>query len=114
MLFAIMLSGPSGHASHRHALKFCQAAIAAGHQLQCVFFIGDAVETGASLSPARDAQQQWQHLASTADVELTLCSGSASHCGIDKHHLAQHFTLGGLGLWHDAISRSDRCLRFGA
>ncbi len=113
MRFAIMLSGPAGQASHQHALKFCQAAISAGHQLLCVFFIGDAVKSGAAVSPAAAEQLRWQQLASTADVELTLCSGSASHCAIGTEQLADHFALGGLGLWQDAISQADRCLRFG-
>ena len=112
MQFAIMLSGRLDHPHHKIALRLCRQALDDGHQLNILFFTGDAVASGCKNTGSSN-QADWQQLARDSGAELILCSRSADALGIHSEHVAPYYGLGGLALWIDASLTADRCLQFG-
>lgn len=120
------------------AWQFAQAAVAAGHQLERIFFAGAGVQHGQALSaPGRDEislTQRWQQLrqqvqaqpdASALSCELVLCvSASLRHGVLDAENaqrwekpatsLAAGFVISGLGQLAEAQLAADRLIHFPA
>ena len=130
MLFTVAVHNPPYTASaNHHALSFCRAALAAGHNIARVFFYHEGVYTAlnAQVTPQDegDTLAQWQHLAAAHDIELAVCIANALKRGVvseqeqvryDKSAatLAEPFQLVGLGQLIDAIAMSDRYIEFPA
>lgn len=109
------------------ALRFARAALAAGHQINRVFFYQDAVTLASSLScPPQDElhlTREWQQLAGDHQLELLVCVAAAlrrglvdekeaTRFGLQHHNLADGFVLAGLGQLIDGMANCDRTLTF--
>lgn len=111
------------------ALRFCQAALATGHQIERVFFYGDGVlNSNGLISPPSDEtnlHQQWCQLAEQHRVTLIVCIAAAVRRGMlnqeeaERYEKAQHnvpapFEVSGLGQLVDGMVTSDRTITFAA
>ena len=131
MNFVVAVYGsPYATGAQQHALKFCQACVAAGHSITRVFFYheGVYVALGTRVSPQdeADATSAWQEFASSADVELCVCIANGLKRGVVTQAeaeraeltlggtLADRFELVGLGQLIDAVLSSDRLVEFPA
>lgn len=130
MIFTIAVHGaPYASQSNQHALKFSEAAIAAGHQISRIFFYHEGVYAALnSRVPPQDegdVTAEWQAFAQQNDVELAVCIANGLKRGIlsegeraryekSSATLADGFELVGLGQLIDAIATSDRYIEFPA
>ncbi|QIZ76483.1 sulfurtransferase complex subunit TusD [Ferrimonas lipolytica] len=126
--FVVFVNGPAYGSQHAYsALRFCQAAIAAGHQLRQVFFYQDGIHNASALlSPASDEFNMgsaWQQL-NQQGVELVCCVSAALRRGVvddqaaadidaSGGNVASPFSLGGLGEYVTAAADADRVVQFG-
>lgn len=129
MNFSLLLSAaPYSNGSHHAALQFAEAITRSEHQLNRVFFSGDAVYVGSQLivSPQDeiDLTAAWCALADTHNADLVLCVSACLQRGIldqseaeryqkPAHNLSPHFTISGLGQLVSAGLESDRIITFG-
>ena len=101
------------------ALEFAVAAIAAGHEIERVFFLRE----GTQCARVGSVATRWTRLARQHAVELSVCvSGAARRNLFDDLGASQHgavagniapaFAVSGLGLLVDAIASADRVLTF--
>jgi len=130
MIFGIAVHGaPYGSQASASALRFAEAAVAAGHSLHRVFFYHDGVNTanGLMVPPQDDLspQQGWVTLADCHRIELAVCIAAAlkrglvneeerNRYGLDAASLHPAFSIVGLGQLIDAIGSSDRFVTFAA
>ncbi|WP_298442817.1 sulfurtransferase complex subunit TusD [uncultured Ferrimonas sp.] len=126
--FVVFVNGPAYGNQHAYtALRFCQAALTAGHTLTQVFFYQDGIHNASSLlSPASDEfaiSQQWQQLAQQ-QVSLVCCVSAALRRGVlddeaaadldlPNGNIVPWFSLGGLGEYVTAAANADRVVQFG-
>ncbi|MCL1144157.1 sulfurtransferase complex subunit TusD [Shewanella gaetbuli] len=126
--FIIQVNGPAyGSTSSYKALQYCQAVIAAGHQIEKVFFYQDGVTNSSSLNcPASDEvnlYQLWLRLANEHNVPLINCVSAALRRGVlsqqdayesNKAHwnVDAPFVMGGLGELVTGIEQADRFVSF--
>lgn len=110
------------------ALRFAEAALAAGHQVLRVFFYQEGVYQAFRHALPPDDEfnwvQQWSKLASTHHIDLVVCISAAQRRGLlcddearrqgvaDNVFLADGFRIAGLGQWLEASLQADRCLTF--
>jgi len=129
LCFGIMVLGsPWSTQSVGSALRFAQAALAAGHRVLRVFFYHEGVQAASRLAvptpPSPDYPQAWAELAERHGIDLVACAASAVRRGVlsdseaRRHHrgtasLAPGFEIAGLGQWLDALLQCDRILSFG-
>jgi len=127
--FTILLTAtPYSRQCHHSALAFARAAIECGHQIETIFFYGDAVYAASELNcPAPDETNvtfEWQLFAKEHNIELSVCIGAALRRGIcdsnaaaqeqlPASNIAKMFTIDGLGRLAQATAKSDRLIRFG-
>ena len=104
----VILSGPDSGQCHARALAFGHALERRGHHLSRVFFFGQGVRV--ALDWDDGAAKSWQQVASSANVELVLCSASAERYGVATNH--ENFVIAGLGSLMEAGFDSDRVLTF--
>ena len=115
MRISLLVQG-SPHATQAlaNALGFAEAAFAAGHEVERVFFYKDAVVVASQLA-ADEARlrERWQALAGRAGFELAVCVAAAERRGIvDDGSLAPGFAIVGLGQLVQAMEASDRLVTF--
>jgi len=111
------------------ALRFCRAALAAGHQVERVFFYGAGVlNSNGLMSPPSDEtnlHRQWCDLAKQCQVPLIVCIAAAVRRGMlnqeeaerydkSQHNVPAPFEVSGLGQLIDGIASSDRTITFAA
>ena len=84
--------------------QFCRAALAAGHEIQRVFFYHDGVNNATRLTePPQDDRHivnRWSKLAAEHKVDLVVCVAAALRRGIKDEILAHglsHFRPGPAG-----------------
>lgn len=114
----LVLSPPDTGPSNRHALRFAEAVLEAGHELACVFFYDAGVLTALTHTEApqeeADLRAGWEHLGNAAP--LIACVASAARFGLgDVEQSARSrsgFGMAGLGELIAACRRSDRLLTF--
>jgi tRNA 2-thiouridine synthesizing protein D len=116
--FGILVNeGPYQRQSSDSAWQFCQAAIAAGHEIQRVFFYHDGVNNATKLTePPQDDRNvvaRWTKLAEEHGVDLVVCVAAALRRGIVEQNLAQGFRISGLGQLVESAIQSDRLVVFG-
>ncbi|MFT5521632.1 MAG: tRNA 2-thiouridine synthesizing protein D [Enterobacterales bacterium] len=124
----LVTASPYSRQGHTSALAFARAVIVCGHNIDSIFFHGDAVYVASELnSPPTDEKNitfEWQLFAQQHNVELSVCIGASLRRGIcDKEtasqeqlnssNLATEFRLDGLGNLAQATANSDRLIRFG-
>ena len=102
MNFGILVNeGPYTHEASDSAYQFCKAALAAGHQIQRVFFYHDGVNNSNRLTePPQDDRHivnRWSKLAADSKIDLVVCVAAALRRGIKDENLAPGFRISGLG-----------------
>ena len=126
--FIVQVNGPTyGSTASFRALKFCQAATSAGHQVIKVFFYQDGVQNSNSLHcPASDEinlHQLWVDFSQSQQVPLINCVSAALRRGVLSEqdaiensklqwNSASEFTMGGLGELVSGIEHADRLVCF--
>lgn len=97
-----------------NALGFAEAAAAAGHALERVFFYKDAVLVANRLAADEvRLRERWQALAGRAGFELAVCVAAAGRRGVaEGGSLAPGFAIVGLGQLVQAMEASDRLVTF--
>lgn len=128
MKFVINVLSSSTAPSTRRALRFAQAALAAGHEIVRVFFYQDGVLTASnSIVMAQDQPdiaQQWQDFIRAHQLDAVVCIAAALRRGVldqaeaqryqrPAANLAEVYQLSGLGQLHDGLQQADRCISFG-
>jgi len=128
--FAILLTGaPYSSQAPQSALAFCEAAVAADHEIIQVFLYGDGVHLANKLAapPADEADWcgRWHDWLVGQHCNATACVASALRRGvIDKAEaerwekpaasLERPWRIGGLGDWVQASLEADRVITFDA
>jgi len=109
--------GPYTHEASDSAYQFCKAALAAGHQIQRVFFYHDGVNNATRLTePPQDDRHivnRWSALNAEHKVDLVVCVAAALRRGIKDEVLAPGFRISGLGQLVDSGIKADRLVTFG-
>ena len=124
----LVTAGPDSPAAAT-ALHMADALLQRGHDICRIFFYRQGVLLASSL-PVMSADEpdlcaHWRTFVQQHRLDAVVCIGAALRRGIldtdesRRHHrdaanLAPGFTLGGLGLWAEAVATSDRVLSFGA
>jgi tRNA 2-thiouridine synthesizing protein D len=127
MKFTLLVTAAPHHENAWHALQFCQAALAHGHEVARVFFYGDGVAHGnILLLPPQDESHvahNWSTLAQQHNIELVVCVAAALKRGVMDADTAQReeksisnlaggFVISGLGQLADAMLDADRLVSF--
>lgn len=128
MRFAMMVTGPAyGTQQASSALRFAQAVLAEGHQLESIFFYREGVYNANQLTaPASDEfdlVRAWQTLHEEQGVELHICVAAALRRGVVDETEAKNlalpgfnlqpgFSLSGLGALAQASLTCDRMVQF--
>ncbi|MCH1921060.1 sulfurtransferase complex subunit TusD [Shewanella sp. A3A] len=125
--FIILVSStPLAPANGLKAIKFARAALSSGHQVHSVFFLGDGVYHGNSLTltPSDETPllPEWRQLQQEFNIPLINCATAAARRGVlaameaQEHGLTANldaaFIAGGLVELVKGISQSDRVVRF--
>ncbi|MEE4660402.1 MAG: sulfurtransferase complex subunit TusD [Halieaceae bacterium] len=129
MRFSLLVSSPPADSyGSDPALQFARAVVRSEHELHRVFFYGDGVFHGSALAVVPrdrpDTAEQWAALAAEHQVDLVLCSASATRRGVldrDEAERRAHpaasahaaFALSGLGQLADTYLLGDRIVTFG-
>lgn len=127
MKFALLVTAAPHQENAWHALQFCKAALARGHEVPRVFFYGDGVAHGNVLllppQDEADVAAQWRLLAAVHAVELVVCIAAALKRGVmdadtaareekPVANLADGFLVSGLGQLAEAMVDCDRLISF--
>ncbi|HLR17849.1 MAG TPA: sulfurtransferase complex subunit TusD [Alcanivoracaceae bacterium] len=128
MRVSVLVAVGPHHPAAAAALKYCQALLNTKHTLNCVFFYQDGVLLGNAQTYFGPNEQQpvaqaWQDFVAAQDINAVLCTASAVRRGIfdaqsaEQYNrnaitIANHFQLGGLGEWAEAIRQSERAISF--
>ncbi|QDY43262.1 sulfurtransferase complex subunit TusD [Candidatus Pantoea soli] len=128
MRYTLLVTGPAYGTQHASsALLFARALLAAGHQLDSVFFYREGVLNANQLSaPASDEVDMvraWQQLHEAQGVALNICVAAALRRGVTDaqeaarlhlpaSNLQPGFTLSGLGALAEAALSCDRLVQF--
>jgi len=126
--FALMIQGaPYSSGAALSAFRFCEAALAGGHEIYRLFFYQDGVHNASALCvPPQDEfhlPQAWQQLIRQHKLDAVVCvasalkrgitdSGEAARYQLPAANLMAEFTIGGLGVWMDAMAKADHVLNF--
>lgn len=125
----VVHTAPWSHQASSTALRFCEAALQAGHDIRQLFFYYDGVHNASALAvPAQDEfdiPAAWQNLIRQHDIDTVACVSSALKRGIlnagearryerDASNLSTAVDLSGLGQLIEATVQSDRVVNFGA
>ena len=109
--------GPYTHAASDSAYLFCKAALAAGHEIQRVFFYHDGVNNASRLTePPQDDRHivnRWSKLATEHKLDLVVCVAAALRRGIKEDNLAEGFRISGLGQLIETSIQAERLVTFG-
>lgn len=128
MRYTLLVTGPAYGTQHSSsAYLFAQALLAAGHELESVFFYREGVLNASLLtSPASDEfnlSRAWQRLHQEHGVALNICVAAALRRGITDQqeannlnlpsaNLAEGFQLSGLGALAEAALTCERLVQF--
>ncbi|KAA8996346.1 sulfurtransferase complex subunit TusD [Affinibrenneria salicis] len=126
--YCLLVTGPAyGTQQASSALQFAQALLAAGHQLDSVFFYREGVMNANQLtSPASDEfdlVRAWRRLGQQHAVALNVCvaaalrrgvadSQQAQLLGLPQANLQPGFSLSGLGELSQSVLVCDRVVQF--
>ncbi len=128
MRFAIAVFSPAHAPSSRRALRFAEAALAGGHQIERLFFYQDGVHSasGNIVAPQDelDSAAQWRQFITEHRLDAVVCIAAALRRGVldaaqasryqrDAANLPAPWVLSGLGQLHEAAQSADRLICFG-
>ncbi|MDQ1213300.1 sulfurtransferase complex subunit TusD [Pantoea anthophila] len=128
MRYTLLVTGPAyGTQQATSAWLFARALLAAGHQLDSVFFYREGVlnanQLTAPASDEFDLVRAWQALHQEQGVVLNICVAAALRRGISDpqeaarlqlaaSNLQPGFTLSGLGALAEAALSCERMVQF--
>lgn len=128
MRYTLLVTGPAyGTQQATSALLFAHALLAAGHQLESVFFYREGVlnanQLTAPASDEYDVVRAWQALHQQQGVALNICVAAALRRGVTDEQEAARlqlpasnfqpgFTLSGLGALAEAALGCERLVQF--
>ncbi|MHA6312878.1 sulfurtransferase complex subunit TusD [Pantoea sp. S-LA4] len=128
MRYTLLVTGPAyGTQQATSALLFAHALLAAGHQLESVFFYREGVlnanQLTAPASDEYDVVRAWQALHQQQGVALNICVAAALRRGVTDEqeaarlqlpasNLQPGFTLSGLGALAEAALGCERLVQF--
>jgi tRNA 2-thiouridine synthesizing protein D len=128
MKFAIAVFSPPYTPASRRALRFTEAALAAGHDIVRVFFYQDGVHNASAniVAPQdeTDIAAAWQALITSRGLDAVVCIAAALRRGTLNAEEAERWErpaanvlppmeLSGLGQLHEAAQTADRLMCFG-
>lgn len=128
MKFAIALFAPPHAPSSRRALRFAEAVLAGGHEINRLFFYQDGVHNAADgiVTPQDepDLPAQWRAFVERHELDAVVCIAAALRRGVLDAQEAQRYgrtaiavtppwELSGLGQLHEAAQQADRLVCFG-
>lgn len=129
MKFALLVTAtPFSSEGAATALRFAQAVLAGGHQIERVFFFRDGVHNASryAIAPQDEANvpAQWQQFCRDHAIDAVVCVSAALKRGIvDAREAARHqlaagnmadgLQIGGLGVLTEALASADRVVTFG-
>ncbi len=130
MKFAIALFSSPHQPATRRALRFAQAALAAGHEILRIFIYQDGVHSASTnLIPPQDESDlpaEWQAFIQEHQLDAVVCIAAALRRGVlDSQEVQRHgrpgtaavlregWGLSGLGQLHEAAQQADRLICFG-
>ncbi|MCZ4060002.1 sulfurtransferase complex subunit TusD [Pantoea sp. LMR881] len=128
MRYTLLVTGPAyGTQQASTALQFARALLAAGHQLDSIFFYREGVMNANQLTaPASDEYdlvRAWQTLHIEEGVALNICVAAALRRGVTDeqeanrlqlagNNLQPGFEMSGLGALAEAALTCDRMVQF--
>jgi len=128
MRYTLLVTGPAyGTQQATSALLFARALVAAGHQLESVFFYREGVlnanQLTAPASDEYDLVRAWQALNQQQGVALNICVAAALRRGVTDQqeaarlqlsgsNLQPGFTLSGLGALAETALSCERLVQF--
>lgn len=128
MRFAIAVFSPAHAPSSRRALRFAEAILAGGHQIERLFFYQDGVHSasGNIVAPQDecDIAAQWRQFITKHQLDAVVCIAAALRRGVldaseasryqrEAANLPAPWVLSGLGQLHEAAQSADRLVCFG-
>ena len=128
MQFVIALFAASHQPSARRALRFAEAVLAGGHQINRLFFYQDAVSIAnnsqVQAQDELDLPAAWREFIERHQLDAVVCIAAALRRGLlDSQEaqrygrpaatLASGYSLSGLGQLHEAAQQADRLVCFG-
>lgn len=128
MKFAIALFSPPHAPSSRRALRFAEAVLAGGHEINRLFFYQDGVHNAAGgvVTPQDEADltAQWRAFVENHRLDAVVCIAAALRRGELNEEEAKRYgrtavsvtppwELSGLGQLHEAAQQADRLVCFG-
>ncbi len=128
MQFVIALFAASHQPSARRALRFAEAVLAGGHQINRLFFYQDAVSIAnnsqVQAQDEFDLPAAWREFIERHQLDAVVCIAAALRRGLlDSQEaqrygrpaatLASGYSLSGLGQLHEAAQQADRLVCFG-
>ncbi len=128
MRFAIAVFSPAHAPSSRRALRFADALLAGGHQIERLFFYQDGVHSasGNIVAPQDecDIAAQWRQFITAHRLDAVVCIAAALRRGVldaseasryqrDAANLPAPWVLSGLGQLHEAAQSAERLVCFG-
>lgn len=128
MIYALLILSSANQASSETAFRFAEAAVAAGHRIERVFFYAEGVYHANKLQQppqgCKPTYSRWQQLSKEHNIDLVVCIAAALKRGIcdeqeadrynlDAANLAAGFSLSGLGQLVDSAISADRLITFG-
>lgn len=114
MRINLLVQGPPLGARARNALGFASAVLAAGHEIERVFFYKEAVAIGNRFATAESGDRAaWLALAADGGFELAICIAAAARRGVvEGQSLATGFEIVGLGQLVSAMEDGERLVSF--
>ena len=128
MRFAIAVFSHAHAPSSRRALRFAEAILAGGHQIERLFFYQDGVHSasGNIVAPQDecDIAAQWRQFITEHQLDAVVCIAAALRRGVldaseasryqrEAANLPAPWVLSGLGQLHEAAQSADRLVCFG-
>jgi len=110
MEFAIIITAsPQASSAEKSAYEFCCAAVDAGHKLNTIFLMHDALQLAVNKSVL---SKRWQDFCQKHELTIRTCVTAMERRNIEKKHLLDYFVADGLAsVTNDSIA-SDRVITF--
>jgi len=108
--FAIIITAsPHTSGAEKSAYQFCCAAIEAGHKLNTIFLMHDALQLAVDDSMP---SKRWQKFCQKNELTIRTCVTAMERRNIEKEHLLEYFVADGLAsVTNDSIA-SDQVITF--
>jgi len=128
MKFVIAVFSPPNTPAARRALRFAQAVLTGGHEIERLFLYQDGVHNASNnivmAQDELDIAEQWRQFIEQQQLDAVVCIASALRRGLlngeeanrygkTASNLGEPWLLSGLGQLHEAIQQADRLVCFG-